>query len=114
MSELIEAAEATDIFADKSRRKSAKERIVTSEEVISRRPEIVIGSWCGKKFRPEKVPRDRVRPDTGGPTRRSARSQIADHPAGGASRLTDGCGRSRPSFTRSNSQGRGSLGEEYG
>ncbi|MCY1549010.1 hypothetical protein D9M68_851580 [compost metagenome] len=24
-------------------------------EIVRRDPEIVIGSWCGKKFRPEKV-----------------------------------------------------------
>src|SRR6516164_5493892 len=35
--------------------KSAKDRIVTAEEVIRNEPDIIIGSWCGKKFRPEKV-----------------------------------------------------------
>ena len=35
--------------------KSAKERIVTAEEIIARTPDIIIGSWCGKKFRAEKV-----------------------------------------------------------
>ncbi len=30
-----------------------------ADEVIGRAPDIVIGSWCGKKFRPEKV---RARP----------------------------------------------------
>ena len=33
----------------------AKERIVTAAEVIARQPDIIIASWCGKKFRPEKV-----------------------------------------------------------
>ena len=28
---------------------------MTAEEVIQREPDIIIGSWCGKKFRPEKV-----------------------------------------------------------
>jgi iron complex transport system substrate-binding protein len=55
VSELIEVAGGIDIFADRASGKSAKERIVTAEEVIARRPEIIIGSWCGKKFRPEKV-----------------------------------------------------------
>jgi iron complex transport system substrate-binding protein len=55
VSELIEAAGGTDIFADRAGGKLAKERIVTAEEVIARRPDIIIGSWCGKKFRPEKV-----------------------------------------------------------
>jgi iron complex transport system substrate-binding protein len=55
VSELIAAAGGIDIFAERARGKSAKERIVTAEEIISRDPEIIIGSWCGKKFRPEKV-----------------------------------------------------------
>ena len=55
VSELIEAAGGSDIFADRARGKSAKERIVTAADVIARAPDIIIGSWCGKKFRPEKV-----------------------------------------------------------
>jgi iron complex transport system substrate-binding protein len=55
VSELIEAAGGTDIFADRAGGKLAKERIVVAEEVIARQPDIIIGSWCGKKFRPEKV-----------------------------------------------------------
>jgi iron complex transport system substrate-binding protein len=35
--------------------KSAKERMVTAPEVVACVPDIIIGSWCGKKFRPEKV-----------------------------------------------------------
>ena len=55
VSELIETAGGTDIFADRAGGKSAKERIVTAEEIIAREPDIIIGSWCGKKFRAEKV-----------------------------------------------------------
>jgi len=55
VSELIEAAGGTDIFADRAGGKSATERIVTAEEIIARAPDLIIGSWCGKKFRPEKV-----------------------------------------------------------
>jgi iron complex transport system substrate-binding protein len=55
VSELIEAAGGIDIFADRAGGKSAKERIVTAEEIIARAPDIIIGSWCGKKFRAEKV-----------------------------------------------------------
>ena len=55
VSELIEAAGGTDIFADRAGGKSARERIVTTEEIIARQPDIIIGSWCGKKFRAEKV-----------------------------------------------------------
>src|SRR5215469_7892482 len=55
VSELIETAGGVDIFADRAGGKSAKERIVTAEEIIARPPDIIIGSWWGKKFRPEKV-----------------------------------------------------------
>jgi iron complex transport system substrate-binding protein len=55
VSELIEAAGGVDVFADRASSKSAKERIVTAEEVIRSKPDIIIGSWCGKKFCPEKV-----------------------------------------------------------
>jgi iron complex transport system substrate-binding protein len=55
VSELIEAAGGSDIFADKAAGKSAKDRIVTADEVIRLGPDIIIGSWCGKKFRPERV-----------------------------------------------------------
>jgi iron complex transport system substrate-binding protein len=44
-----------DVFADRAACKSAKERIVSAAEVIDRQPDVIIGSWCGKKFRPEKV-----------------------------------------------------------
>jgi iron complex transport system substrate-binding protein len=54
VSELVEAAGGIDIFADRAGCKAAKDRIVTPEEVVRRAPDIVIGSWCGKKFRPEK------------------------------------------------------------
>jgi iron complex transport system substrate-binding protein len=55
VSELIEAAGGMDVFADRAACKSAKERIVSAAEVIDRKPDVIIGSWCGKKFRPEKV-----------------------------------------------------------
>ena len=55
VSELIGIAGGIDVFADVSARKSAKDRIVSAELVIAARPDIVVGSWCGKKFRPESV-----------------------------------------------------------
>ena len=54
VSELIDAAGDIDIFADRASCKSATDRIVTTEEIIRREPDIIVGSWCGKKFRPEK------------------------------------------------------------
>jgi iron complex transport system substrate-binding protein len=33
-----------------------KDRIIADDQsIVSRAPDIIIGSWCGKKFRPEKV-----------------------------------------------------------
>jgi iron complex transport system substrate-binding protein len=55
VSELIDAAGGSDIFADRASGKSATDRIVTSDEIIRRAPHIIVGSWCGKKFRPEQV-----------------------------------------------------------
>src|ERR1700720_818039 len=43
VSELIEAAGGSDIFADRAIYKSAKERIVAAEEIIARQPDIIIG-----------------------------------------------------------------------
>jgi iron complex transport system substrate-binding protein len=55
VSELIEIAGGEDCFPDLARRASARDRIVRPQDVIAAQPDIVIGSWCGKKFRPEKV-----------------------------------------------------------
>lgn len=55
VSELIEAAGGIDCFAQLRRHQSARDRIITARDVIDARPDIIIGSWCGKKFRPEKL-----------------------------------------------------------
>jgi iron complex transport system substrate-binding protein len=55
VSELIDIAGGADIFADRANQAAAKDRLVTIEEVVTREPELIIGSWCGKKFRPERV-----------------------------------------------------------
>jgi iron complex transport system substrate-binding protein len=52
VSELVEAAGGIDVFKNLAGQKAAKDRIVTAEAVIAARPDIVIGSWCGKKFAP--------------------------------------------------------------
>ena len=54
VSELIEIAGEQDIFAELSHHKSATERIVSQDELIRRNPDLVIASWCGKKFSPAK------------------------------------------------------------
>jgi iron complex transport system substrate-binding protein len=55
VSELVAAAGGVDVFGHLAANKSAKERIVTADEVIAAAPDIIIGSWCGKKFVPAKV-----------------------------------------------------------
>jgi iron complex transport system substrate-binding protein len=42
------------VFHDKSRMQGAKDRIVTPADIIASNPDIVIASWCGKKFAPER------------------------------------------------------------
>jgi iron complex transport system substrate-binding protein len=54
VSELVEAVGGIDVFKNLAGQKSAKDRIVTPEAVIAGKPDIVIGSWCGKKFVPAK------------------------------------------------------------
>jgi len=56
VSELIEAAGGADVFRELATRKNAKDRIVNAQQVIEAAPDIIIGSWCGKKFVPSKVP----------------------------------------------------------
>jgi iron complex transport system substrate-binding protein len=54
--ELIEIAGGEDCFAELSRHSSGKDRIIHDlTEVVKRNPDIIIGSWCGKKFQPEQV-----------------------------------------------------------
>ncbi len=54
--ELIRSAGGDDVFPELSREALAKNRILADPAVVAgRRPDIIIGSWCGKKFRPEKV-----------------------------------------------------------
>ncbi|MDI1363132.1 cobalamin-binding protein [Methylotenera sp.] len=53
--ELIELAGGADCFPELSHFHSAKDRIVTPQQVVERQPDIIIGSWCGKKFQPEQV-----------------------------------------------------------
>lgn len=56
VSELIERAGGLDVFAELGRRPMGKDRVIADPlEPARRAPDIVVGSWCGKKFRPEKV-----------------------------------------------------------
>jgi iron complex transport system substrate-binding protein len=55
VAELIEIAGGSEVFPELSRNKNAKDRIVSAADVIAAAPNIIVGSWCGKKFVPAKV-----------------------------------------------------------
>jgi iron complex transport system substrate-binding protein len=56
VSELIGVAGGDDIFPERAAEPGAKERILADPgEVVERQPDIIIGSWCGRKFRPDQV-----------------------------------------------------------
>ncbi len=53
--ELVEIAGGDPIFPEHRSASLAKDRIVTSEQVIARAPDVIIGSWCGKPVRSERI-----------------------------------------------------------
>jgi iron complex transport system substrate-binding protein len=56
VSELVELAGGEDVFKEKSFEKMAAGRTIADpSEVVKRSPEVILASWCGKKFRPEQV-----------------------------------------------------------
>jgi len=56
VSELVGIAGGDDIFPELALQPLGKDRIIADgQTIVERAPDIVIGSWCGKKFRPEKV-----------------------------------------------------------
>jgi iron complex transport system substrate-binding protein len=56
VAELVRIAGGDDIFPERALEPLAKARILEDpDEVIRRAPDIILGSWCGKKFRPDKV-----------------------------------------------------------
>lgn len=56
VSELVSIAGGDDIFPELSRSQGAAGRtIADGAEVVRRAPDVILGSWCGKKFRPERV-----------------------------------------------------------
>ena len=86
VSELIAAAGGDDVFADLCASQigqgSHRDGATRSSP---RAPDVIIGSWCGKKFRPEKVA---ARPGFAAlpavRQRRRLRDQVAADPAAGA------------------------------
>ena len=56
VSELMGIAGGDDIFPELAHESLGKNRIIADgAEIVRRNPDIIIGSWCGKKFRPETV-----------------------------------------------------------
>ena len=56
VAELIRSAGGDDIFPQRAQQPLARDRIVAEEaEVIAAAPDIIIGSWCGKRFRADRV-----------------------------------------------------------
>ena len=56
VSELIGIAGGEDVFGELSLSHAASGRTIKDGSmVIAQRPDVILGSWCGKKFRPERV-----------------------------------------------------------
>jgi iron complex transport system substrate-binding protein len=56
VSELLAIAGGIDIFPDRAACALARDRIIAdTDEVVRGQPDIILGSWCGKRFRPERV-----------------------------------------------------------
>jgi len=56
VSELIAMAGGEDVFAELGLQSMGRDRVIADPlEPARRAPDLIVGSWCGKKFRPEKV-----------------------------------------------------------
>jgi iron complex transport system substrate-binding protein len=56
VSELIGIAGGDDCFPELAGMPMGKDRIIGEpRRIVERAPDIIVGSWCGKKFRPERV-----------------------------------------------------------
>lgn len=55
VSEIVALAGGIDVFAQQARGNAAKERIVSAEQVLAADPQLILGSWCGKRFVPGRV-----------------------------------------------------------
>jgi iron complex transport system substrate-binding protein len=55
VSELVEVAGGTDVFAELRAGGRAAQRVVSDNDVMQRDPEIIVASWCGKKARLDKI-----------------------------------------------------------
>ena len=56
VAELVRISGGDDIFPELAAEPLAKQRILPDDDaIIARAPDIVFGSWCGKKFQPESL-----------------------------------------------------------
>ena len=56
VAELIRVAGGDDLFPELAAQSLARARILADPtEVVRRAPDLILGSWCGKRFRPEQV-----------------------------------------------------------
>ena len=56
VSELVGIAGGDDCFPELARQPMGKDRIIADgDEIVRRNPDIIFGSWCGRKFRPAHV-----------------------------------------------------------
>ena len=56
VAELVRIAGGDDVFPELAQKPLARDRIIADPgEVVRRAPDIILGSWCGKRFRPVKV-----------------------------------------------------------
>jgi len=64
VSELIGLAGGDDVFPELARQAGGAGRVIADPLApVQRAPDVIVGSWCGKKFRPEQVA---ARPGWGG------------------------------------------------
>ena len=90
--ELIGIAGGDNVFADLAAMPLGRDRIIADPmEVVRRAPDLILGSWCGKKFRPEHVaarPGWQAIPAVRDGELHEVKSAIILHP--GPAALTDG------------------------
>jgi len=55
VSELIELAGGEDVFAELARNPRASERVLKPADVVTKNPEVILASWCGKPLKRERL-----------------------------------------------------------
>ena len=56
VAELIRIAGGDDVFPERAAQSLARDRIIADpDEVVRRAPDLILGSWCGKRFQPARV-----------------------------------------------------------